>query len=247
MSTQPAQKPQVKTEQVTLKVSDGTEMKAYVAHPATAPRGGMMVLQEAFGVNAHIRDVTERFAREGYLSIAPELFHRTGPGFEGSYSNFEAIMPHITALKNETMAADLEASFAWLEKTMPKKLKTAAIGYCMGGRAACLAALTVPVGCAISYYGGGIGPNPRFPALVDRLKDVKAPLLFFWGGLDKHIGQDQIQPVIAALKSANKTFVTVDFAQADHGFFCDERPSFNKDAAAQSWALTLSFLETHMK
>ncbi|MGH9448885.1 MAG: dienelactone hydrolase family protein, partial [Terriglobia bacterium] len=86
--------PQTKNEYVTLRVNDGTTMRAYVAHPADgAQRPGLLVFQEAFGVNAHIRDVTERFAREGYVALAPELYHRTAPGFEGEYNNFDAIMP----------------------------------------------------------------------------------------------------------------------------------------------------------
>lgn len=87
---------EIRTEWVDLDVADGTTMRAYVARPQDArPRSGLLVFQEAFGVNAHIRDVTERFAREGYHALAPELFHRTAPGFEGSYTNFEAVMPHM--------------------------------------------------------------------------------------------------------------------------------------------------------
>jgi carboxymethylenebutenolidase len=80
-----------KTEYVNLAVSDGTSMRAYVAHPEGKPRAGLLVFQEAFGVNAHIRDVTERFAREGYLAISPELFHRTAPGLEAGYTNFPEV------------------------------------------------------------------------------------------------------------------------------------------------------------
>src|SRR5580692_1113287 len=104
-----------KTEFVTLDISDGTQMRAYVARPSQ-PRVGLLVLQEAFGVNHHMRDVTERFAREGYLAIAPELFHRTAEtGFEGSYGDFASVMPHMQALNDDSMAADLAAADAWLK------------------------------------------------------------------------------------------------------------------------------------
>jgi hypothetical protein len=112
-----------KTEYVTLSVSDGTSMRAYVAHPAGKPRAGLLVFQEAFGVNAHIRDVTERFAGEGYLSISPELFHRTAPGLEAGYTDFPAVMPHMQALTDAGLAADIEAAYQWLKngeaKTLP--------------------------------------------------------------------------------------------------------------------------------
>src|SRR5512135_2809806 len=91
---------------VELSVTDGTTMSAYVARPAGGGRHpGLLVFQEAFGVNAHIRDVTERFAREGYLAISPELFHRTAPGLEAGYTNFAEVMPHMQALKDSTLAA----------------------------------------------------------------------------------------------------------------------------------------------
>ena len=233
------------TDFVTLSVNDGTSMRAYVAHPQGTPRAGLIVFQEAFGVNAHIRDVTGRFAREGYLAIAPELFHRTAPGFEGSYSDFPAVMPHLQKLTDAGITADIRATFDWAQ-TNAKNLSIGAIGYCMGGRCACLAALTVPVGCGISYYGGGIGPSQMFPNLIDRLKDLKAPMLFFWGGKDEHIPASQVQPVIETLKAAKKSYVNVEFSDADHGFFCDARPSYNPAAAAQAWPLTLAFMNTNL-
>src|SRR5579863_8411556 len=140
------------SEYVTLSVSDGTSMKAYVSRPASTPRAGLIVFQEAFGVNAHIRDVTDRFARQGYLCISPELFHRTAPGLEAGYTNFAEVMPHMQALTDAGLAADIQASYQWLKNGEAKDLPIGATGYCMGGRTAILAALTVPLQCAISYY-----------------------------------------------------------------------------------------------
>src|SRR5580700_8634756 len=96
------------TEYVNLSADDGTALRAYVARPAGKPRAGLLVFQEAFGVNAHIRDVTERFAHEGYLAISPELFHRTAPGFEGTYTNFAEVMPHLGALTDAALTADIQ-------------------------------------------------------------------------------------------------------------------------------------------
>ena len=236
----------IKTEYVTIPVSDGTSMRAFVAHPESKPNAGLLVFQEAFGVNAHIRDVTTRFGREGYLAIAPELFHRTGSGFEGSYTDFAAVAPHFRGLTDAGLEADIHASFEWLQRGEAAGLPIAATGYCMGGRAACLAGLVAPLACTISYYGGGIAPSQYFPGLLDRFQDLKAPILMFWGGKDQHIGPEQTQAITGALKSAGKPYVNVEFSEADHGFFCDERASYNPVAAAQAWPLTLAFLKSHI-
>jgi len=121
-----------------------------------------------------------------------------------------------------------------------------ATGYCMGGRTSILAALTVPLASAVSYYGGGIAPGGMFPSLTDRLKELKAPTLYFWGGLDAHIGMDAVRAVETALTEAKKDYVNVVFSAADHGFFCDARASYNAVAAKQAWALTLDFFNQHL-
>jgi carboxymethylenebutenolidase len=235
-----------KTEYVNLAVGDGTSMRAYVAHPEGKPRAGLLVFQEAFGVNGHIRDVTDRFAGEGYLSISPELFHRTAPGLEAGYTNFPEVMPHLQALTDAGLEADIHAAYGWLKNGEAKDLAVGATGYCMGGRTSIQAALTVPLQCAISYYGGGIAPGGLFPSLAERLKDINAPTLFFWGGLDAHIGLDAVNAVTTKLSEAKKDYVNVVFSTADHGFFCDARPSYNAVAAKQAWALTLEFLKIHL-
>jgi carboxymethylenebutenolidase len=234
-----------RTEYVTLSPPDGTSLRAYVARPADPPRAAILVFQEAFGVNAHIRDVTERYARQGYLAIAPDLFHRTAPGFESGYEDFAMVMPHLRALTDAGLSADIRAAHEWLRNNADD-LAIGAVGYCVGGRTACLAALTVPLACAVSYYGGGIAPNPNNAGLLPQLKDLSAPMLFFWGGLDSHITPEQVQAVNGALRAAKKNYVNVEFSQADHGFFCDARGNYNATAAAQAWKLTLAFLDEHL-
>jgi carboxymethylenebutenolidase len=224
-------------------------MRAYVARPGGVGASvGLLVFQEAFGVNSNIRNITERFAREGYLAIAPELFHRTGPGFEGRYDDFPTVRAHMAAMTLDGMLADFRAAFDWLKaQSSGADFSTAAVGFCMGGRAAYLASTALPLHCAISFYGGGIAPNQFYPSgLLERAKDVRAPLLLFWGGQDKHIGPEQMRLVTEALRAAGKDFANVEFSAADHGFFCDERASYNPKAAAQAWPLTLAFLKVHM-
>ena len=234
----------VRTEYVTLRVADGTTMNSCVAAPAGDGKlPGLLVFQEDFGVNPHIRDITQRFAKAGYVAIVPELFHRTGPGFEGDYTNFKACMPHMQALTPDGLTQDAQAAFDWLQ-TNPRVLRncTASVGFCMGGRVSFLANSVLPLQAAISFYGGGIAP-----ALLPRAPRIHAPMLFFWGGLDSHIPQEQIRAVIDAMRQAKKTFVNVEFSDADHGFFCDARASYKDSAAKQAWDLSLRFLATYAK
>lgn len=234
----------IATQKITLPVADGTSMNAYVARPEEQGKfPGMLVLQEAFGVNAHIRDITERMAREGYVAIAPELFHRSGPGFEGTYDNFAAAMPHMQAMTEAGQAADMRAAYDWLRanpQVSPDRI--ASIGFCMGGRASFLADATLPLQASISFYGGGIAQT-----LLPRAGDLHAPILLFWGGLDKHIMPEHRRAVEDALTKAGKPYVNVTISYADHGFFCDARASYNAAAAGLAWKLTLQFLDTYVK
>jgi len=241
---------EIKTEFVTLNVADGTSMRAFVAAPeGGAKLPGMLVFQEAFGVNGHIRDVTQRIARLGYVAIAPELFHRTAPpGFEGSYDNFPAVMPHVAALKDEGLEADIRAAYEALQgRRGIDRERVACIGFCMGGRVSFLADLILPLRAAISFYGGGIAPGPRGAGLLGRAKELHAPILMFWGGLDKHIGPEQHRAVTDALRTAGKKYANVEFSDADHAFFCDARASYNAAAAEQAWALSLAFLKSKLE
>jgi carboxymethylenebutenolidase len=237
---------EIRSEYVKLKVSDGTDMRGWTAQPAAAgAHPGLIVFQEAFGVNAHIRDLTERFAREGYVAIAPELYHRTAEGFEARYDDFPSVVPHMRALNDGDMEADQQAAYQWLRGKVGKETLIAAIGYCMGGRAAFLAGLTLPLACAISYYGGGIAPNPSNPGLLRRAAELRCPVLLFWGGKDKHIVREHWGAVNDTLAAEGKNFVHVEISEADHGFFCDARPSYNPTAAALAWPLTLAFLKRY--
>jgi carboxymethylenebutenolidase len=232
----------IKSDYVEIEVADGTRMFAWVARPTDAePTRGLLVFQEAFGVNSHIRKVTERFAAQGFVAIAPELFHRTAPPkFEGSYDNFAPSMPHMQALKEVTLAHDIRAAYEWLKGHARTGENIASVGYCMGGRTSFLANTVVPLKAAVSYYGGNI---PQF--LANAAKS-NGPLLLIWGDLDKHIPAEQRQQVGDALKHAKKVFTDVVFSNADHGFFCDERASYQAEAARISWDLTSSFLDTYL-
>jgi carboxymethylenebutenolidase len=193
-----------------------------------------MVFQEAFGVNSHIRDVADRFARAGYAAIAPELYHRTAPGFEGKYEDSTTAVGLARQLTTENLENDIRASYAFLAERADK---IASVGYCMGGRVSFLANVTVPLRAAASYYGGGLA------AIIDRAADCSAPMLFFWGEKDKHITSEHRQQVAEGMHPSPQPSVQVTFSDADHGFFCDQRPSYDPVAAKLSWELTLSFFD----
>ena len=224
---------------IPLDVDDGTSMQSYVIRPVGAGRKpGLILFQEAYGVNAHIRDVAARFAAQGFVVIAPELYHRTGTHVEGRYDDFAALGPHFNAVTSDTIAADSRAAHAWLSAQPDVDARRiATIGYCMGGRAAFVANLELPLAAAVTYYGGGIAPH-----LLDRVPQLHAPHLFCWGGKDTHIPPGQTRTIDDALRAADKPYTSVTFGEAGHAFFCDQRAAYQPDAAAEAWALTIAFL-----
>lgn len=217
-------------------------MPAYVARPEReGPHPGLLLFQEAFGVNHHIRNVSDRFAEQGYVVIAPELFHRTAPpGFEASYTDFPSVTPHLKAVTTETAEADTKAAYDWLRSNaLVKASDISSVGFCLGGRVSFIANSSVPLRAAVSFYGGGIAP-----ALLDRAAKLHGSSLFIWGGLDKHITAEVRKAVTEALSAQQKIYVNVEFSRADHGFFCDERAAYEPHSARQAWALTLEFLRS---
>ncbi len=194
--------PEIKTQQIDVPVSDGTKMTLHWAGPADGRSGpGMIVLQEAFGVNSHVRDVVGRFAALGFWAAAPELFHRTATHFEGNYTDFATVAPHMKALTQATLEADSRATYDWL-KSQPKVIadKISAIGFCLGGRAAFIANSVLPLRAAISFYGGGIAPD-----LLPLATKQHGPLLLIWGGMDQHNPAVKTRAVADALTQAQES------------------------------------------
>lgn len=226
-----------KTESRQIPVDDGTQMGVFIARPRSeGPYPGMIVFQEAFGVNAHIRDITGRIAAEGFVAVAPELFHRTAGGFEGSYTDFASAAPHITALSRQTLESDIRATHRFLsrESGIPGD-RIYSTGFCLGGRVSFLASTLVPLRAAASFYGSGID------GLLDESARVNCPLLFCWGGKDSHIPEEKIRSVLRALDGQEKEYISAVFSRAEHGFFCDARASFHPRSAAMAWELLKSF------
>lgn len=224
---------------VKLSVSDDSSMRAYVSRPSGEAKQGIIVLQEAFGVNPYIRSVADRLAAEGFLAIAPELFHRSGgDGFEAAYGDYDAVRPQMAAMTDAGLEADLQAAHAWLlSEGDIASGAVSAIGFCMGGSAAFIADAILPLKSAVSFYGG------RTAKLLSRVPDLHAPILYFWGGLDAHIPAADRRAVVDAMVEHKKSYADVTFSDADHGFFCDARHSFHKKSAELAWPMTLEFLK----
>lgn len=229
---------EIETRRFECPVPGDKAMAVFAAWPKGAGKHpALLVLQEAFGVNEHIREVCRRLAREGYAAFAPDLYHRFSPGHEGSYTDVEPSLQLMRKMTLEGLQADLRAAHAAIlaaPEVDPERVS--AIGFCMGGRAAFVAAATVPLRAAVSYYGG------RIPELLELAPKVSCPLLLHWGGQDKGIPPEQIAQVTAALRQNGKDFASAEWSFAGHGFNCDVRASYQPKAAAQAWALTLRFL-----
>ena len=223
-----------------LTVADGSAMHAYVARPQQTERApGIILFQEAFGVNAHIRSVADRLAAAGYVVVAPELFHRTAaPGQKFAYDQFPSLMPHYQAVTPNTMTQDARAAYDWLQAQPDVQAdRIGAIGFCLGGQVVFVANAVLPLAAAVSYYGGGLHTRTALAP------DLHGPQLFFWGGLDQHILPEHRQQVTAAMDAAGKPYVNTLISDADHGFHCDARPSYNAAAATEAWAFTLAFFQ----
>jgi len=218
-------------------------MNAYVVVPkGEGPFPAVIVFQEAFGVNQHIREVTERVASLGYVAIAPELFHRTAaPGWETGYDDFSKVMPHFQALNPEFLANDARAAFDWLQtQENVIKDKIGCVGFCLGGKVSFIANSELPLAAAVSYYGGSTH------TLTDRAATLHGTHLFFWGGKDTHITEEHVQTVIDAVRKAGKDYINVVISYANHAFHCDARPSYNREAASEAWAMTTAFFKNKL-
>jgi carboxymethylenebutenolidase len=220
-------------EKIELKCKDGVTISAYRAEPEGAPRGGVVVLQEIFGVNHHIRAVADRFAEAGYLAVAPALFDRVERGVELGYG--EADRPRAMDLRGSTR---LEATLADIEAAIGAAKeggKVALVGYCWGGTLAFMGACRLPgIAAAVGYYGAGIASIAS--------ERPRVPLMLHFGALDKHIPLRDVER-IRTMQPEAPVFVY----DADHGFNCDERDSYDAPAAEQAGVRTMEFLASGLK
>jgi carboxymethylenebutenolidase len=231
---------EIRTERLEIPVGDG-RMGAYLARPKdSAPRPGVIVWMEIFGVNSHIRDVTERVAREGYVALAPDFFHRSFPGLDVGYDEkgMEVGMKGLAALDADQMIADARAAVAQLRGVPGCTGKLGAMGFCIGGHMTYLTACETDVAAAASFYGGGIaapkGPGGK-PSTLSRTPKLGGKLLCLFGGKDALIPLAQVDAIRQALADAKKRHEVVVYDAADHGFFCDQRATYHAASAQDAW------------
>src|SRR5688572_21785876 len=217
---------------IELTAADGHKLGAYRADPAGKPRGALVVIQEIFGVNSHIKSVADGFAADGYLAIAPALFDRVQRGVDIGYTPEDIAKGREIRGKvsNDMALKDTEAAI----KAAAGAGKVGIVGYCWGGLVTWLAAAKLPgLSAAVPYYGGGILDNADL--------QPKVPLMAHFGDKDQHI------PVAGVKQLAEKHKQHQIFIySADHGFNCDQRGSYNAPAAQQARARTLEFLRKHL-
>lgn len=215
----------------TLMARDGHEFRAWLAAPPGPPKGAVVVLQEIFGVNSHIRAVTDSFAAEGYVAVAPSLFDRVRRGIEIGYSEKEIQegRGYVMQLKQDQTLKDIAAAIAIVKHAG----RVGTVGYCWGGRQAYLAASELPIACSVAYYGGGITQMLE--------KKPKVPVMYHFGERDKHIPPEDV----AKIKAAHPEGLFYIYP-ADHGFNCDQRGSYDAASAALARTRTLAFFSRYL-
>ncbi|MBW4537908.1 MAG: dienelactone hydrolase family protein [Myxacorys chilensis ATA2-1-KO14] len=223
------------------KISNGSlQIDAYLAEPTEAGHyPAIVVIQEVFGVNAHIREVTERIAREGYVAIAPAIYQRTAPRFEVGYSDEELKLgrSHKDQTTAEQLLSDVQSAISHL-RALPSVQQDAigVIGFCFGGHVAYLAATLPDVKVTACFYGAGISvmtPGGGVPTIA-RTPDIEGTVYGFFGTQDPLIPTEQIDQIEAALQAHGIRHQLFRYP-AGHGFFCDQRDSYSAIAATNAW------------
>lgn len=213
-----------------IQAGDGHELSAYVAEPDSKPIAGLVVVQEIFGVNAHIRSVVENYARYGFLTIAPAIFDRIERGVDLRYEGEDMLRARAIAmkLKMDDILLDTNAAIGYAREATGKK--TGVIGYCLGGSVAWLAACRLTVDAAVGYYGGQIGLYVS--------EKPKCPVMLHFGNMDPHIPAEMVGKIEAAHPE-----VPIFRYEAGHGFNCDARSAFDPTSARLARERSLEFLK----
>jgi carboxymethylenebutenolidase len=237
----------VRTGDLSISTADGP-MRLYEAVPDNPPIAAIIVIQEAFGVNEHIEDVTRRFATAGYYAVAPDMFHRSGGGTV-DYGDFAAVIPHFVALaSDDAILADVDAALDYLRNVGFADRRIGIVGFCFGGRVSFLTATHRSIGAAVGFYGGGIvtARFPQFPALIEGAATMDTPWLGLFGDRDEGIPVADVEQLRKALTDAPVPAEIVRYADAEHGFHCDARDSYNATAATDAWGRTIEWFGHHL-
>jgi len=234
-----------------IQVEAAEPFDAYLALPPAGSGPGLLLFQEIFGVNAHIRAVAEQYALAGFVVMAPDVFWRQHKrvelGYEGE--DMQRALAFTKGMDREALLRDIASSVAALRArpevavhkvgdTSESAPKVGALGYCMGGRLAYLAAATTDIDAAVPYYGGGIHDN------LERAASIRCPVQFHYAGVDNNIPPEAVEKVRAAMAGKDTEFHV--YAGAHHGFNCWARASYHAPSAALAHGRTLQFLAQHL-
>lgn len=215
--------------------------------PTGAIRGGVIVVQEAFGVTAHIADVCRRFADAGWIAVAPHFFHRVGdPVVE--YDDLGTAMPLVYGLVGTEIDEDIDVAIASLNAAGITTARIAIVGFCMGGTVAFHTAARLPLGAASTFYGGGIIKGRfSYPPMLDIAAELQTPWLGLFGDRDRGIPVEEVESLRNALAAAEVDTSIVRYRDAQHGFHCNDRPAvYDESAAHDGWDRTVRWFESHI-
>jgi len=219
---------------ITLQAEDGHALGGYRASPAGQPRGGLVIIQEIFGVNSHIRAVCDGYAADGYVAVAPALFDRVEPDFQAGYEQADIVRGREIRGKIgwDAMLADLRAAVKVLQG---ERLRIGVVGYCMGGSLAWLCATRLGgIAASVGYYGGAVAEFAR--------EQPRCPVLLHFGETDASIPKEHWDTI----RAAHPGLPVHVYAGAGHGFNCDQRASFHEASARLARRRTLDFLRQHV-
>ncbi|MBM2803441.1 MAG: Dienelactone hydrolase family protein [Deltaproteobacteria bacterium] len=232
---------------VQLNTSDG-KMEAYVAQPKDGGSyPGVVVIQEAFGVNDHMKKVTDRIAAEGYVAIAPDIYHREAERII-PFSDMAKAIATLQRVQDPKAMEDVGAAIAHVKaQSNVKAGSLGVIGFCMGGRLTYLTAAhhAKDIKCAVPYYGGGIPMGN--PSPLSRTGEIKCPMYLFFGAKDQLIPLAHVDQIKTELTAKKVAFQAEIYPEAGHGFFCDERGSYHGTSAQDAWEKTKAFFAQHLK
>ncbi|HSV78432.1 MAG TPA: dienelactone hydrolase family protein [Ramlibacter sp.] len=222
---------------IELRTADSQQLPVYVAEPAAQPKGAVVVIQEIFGVNSHVRAVADGYAAAGYLAVAPAIFHRVKPNVELGYGPDD--MSAGVALKTATEALPAPGAMGDIQEAIKyasRAGKVGIVGYCYGGLLAWRAACELEgLSAAVPYYGGGVTTPDEIA------RKPKVPVMAHFGAKDKHITLDSVE----AFRKAHPE-VELHIYEADHGFNCDQRGSYDAPSAKLARERTLEFFAKHL-
>ncbi len=233
-----------------VSVQTGAEkMPAHLAKPASGgPYPALVVVMEAFGLNDQIRRITNKFASEGFVAIAPNLYFRQANNVVG-YNDLPGAFRLMGSLKDDQVVADMTAAINYLKTLKEVKPAFGTVGFCMGGRVSFLTACrNSDVKATAPYYGGGMvkSRQPEVKAPIEFVEGLRAPVLAFFGGKDAFIPLAEVDEFRDALRTAGKTAEVVLYPDADHGFMCDDRPSFHPTHSKDAWTKTIAFFKNNL-